>query len=101
MRVALDTNVLAYAAGVNELERRDVALDLLGRLDERDTLLPVQVLGELFRVLVGKDWFFSRGRPKNDPSLSRYLLADRNIADGATGRDRPKPFSTGSASGTP
>ncbi|BBK29856.1 putative nucleic acid-binding protein [Stella humosa] len=54
MRVALDTNVLAYAEGVNGIERRDVAIDLIGRLPAGSIVLPVQVLGELFNVLVRK-----------------------------------------------
>jgi predicted nucleic acid-binding protein len=52
MRIALDTNVLAYAAGVNGPERQRVALELLGKLSESETVVPVQALGELFRVLV-------------------------------------------------
>lgn len=54
MRLALDTNVLAYAEGVNGGERREVALDLVRRLPRGATMLPVQVLGELFHVLVRK-----------------------------------------------
>jgi predicted nucleic acid-binding protein len=54
MRIALDTNVLAYAAGVNGAERQRAALDLLDKLSESQTFLPVQALGELFRVLVRK-----------------------------------------------
>lgn len=52
MRVALDTNVLAYAEGVNGAERRGPALDLIQRLPQEATVIPVQVLGELFNVLV-------------------------------------------------
>ncbi len=54
MRVALDTNVLAYAEGVNGAERRTVTLDLVQRLPQEATVIPVQVLGELFNVLVRK-----------------------------------------------
>ena len=54
MRVALDTNVLAYAEGVNGAERRGPALDLVRRLPQEATVIPVQVLGELFNVLVRK-----------------------------------------------
>lgn len=57
MRIALDTNILAYAAGVNGSDKKKAALDLISRLPETDTFLPVQVLGELFRVLVGKAAF--------------------------------------------
>jgi predicted nucleic acid-binding protein len=58
MRVALDTNVLAYAEGVNGASMKKVALDLVRKLPASGTLLPVQVLGELFNLLVRK-----AGRP--------------------------------------
>ena len=54
MRVALDTNVLAYAEGVNGAARKADALDLIERLAASSTFLPVQTLGELLQVLVRK-----------------------------------------------
>ena len=54
MRVALDTNVLAYAEGINGAERRDAALALIRRLPQEAAVVPAQVLGELFNVLVRK-----------------------------------------------
>jgi predicted nucleic acid-binding protein len=54
MRLALDSNVLAYAEGVNGVARKQTALDIVTRLPEQSTFLPVQVLGELFHVLVRK-----------------------------------------------
>jgi predicted nucleic acid-binding protein len=54
MRLALDTNILAYAAGVNDDARRDEALRIIRQLPEADTCVSVQVLGEFFRVLVRK-----------------------------------------------
>ena len=54
MRVALDTNVLAYAEGINGAERRNAALALIPRLPQEAAIVPVQVLGELFNVLVRK-----------------------------------------------
>jgi len=54
MRVALDTNILAYAEGVNGAARKTAALDLLQRLPAGSALLPVQTLGELFQLLVRK-----------------------------------------------
>ena len=54
MTVALDTNILAYAEGVNGAPRKQVALELLRKLPPESTLLPVQTLGELFNVLVRK-----------------------------------------------
>jgi predicted nucleic acid-binding protein len=54
MRLALDTKVLAYAEGVNGAPGKKAALDLIAKLPEGSTFLPVQVLGELFHVLVRK-----------------------------------------------
>jgi predicted nucleic acid-binding protein len=60
MRIALDTNILVYAEGVNGVLRAQMIVDLIKKLPESSTFLPVQVLGELFRVLVGKSAFPSR-----------------------------------------
>lgn len=54
MRVALDTNVLAYAEGVNDADKRDTVLDIARTLPQETIVIPVQVLGELFNVLVRK-----------------------------------------------
>jgi predicted nucleic acid-binding protein len=54
VKVAVDTNILAYAEGVNGATRQEPAVDLLSRLPEGTTILPVQALGELFNVLVKK-----------------------------------------------
>ena len=54
MKAALDTNLLAYAEGVGDAERRKIALDVIGRLPQGAAVLPVQVLGELFNVLTRK-----------------------------------------------
>jgi predicted nucleic acid-binding protein len=54
MRVALNTNVLAYAEGVNAGQRQAHARELIDRLPQQDVVIPVQVLGELFNVLVRK-----------------------------------------------
>lgn len=54
MKVALDTNILAYAEGVNGSRMKRTALELIERLPAGSAVLPVQTLGELFRLLVGK-----------------------------------------------
>lgn len=54
MRIALDTNVLADAEGINGAERREAALALVRRVPQGAAVVPVQVLGELFNVLVRK-----------------------------------------------
>lgn len=51
MRIALDTNVLAYAEGIDDPARKKVAVAVVRSLDPANTFLPVQVCGELFRVL--------------------------------------------------
>lgn len=51
LNVALDTNVLAYAEGVNGKSARDVTLVILERLSAHDVYIPVQVLGELHAVI--------------------------------------------------
>lgn len=52
MRLALDTNILAYAEGVNGAAMRRAALELIEKLPQESVYLPVQALGELFNVLV-------------------------------------------------
>jgi predicted nucleic acid-binding protein len=52
MRVALDTNVLVYAEGINDDLRRNEITGLLRRLPPESIYLPVQALAELFYVLV-------------------------------------------------
>jgi predicted nucleic acid-binding protein len=52
VRIALDTNVLANAEGLNGAARRDAAVALVRRLPQEAAVVPVQVLGELFNVLV-------------------------------------------------
>lgn len=54
MRVALDTNILAYAEGVNGADRKQAALNILQKIDPAEVVIPIQALGELFHVLVRK-----------------------------------------------
>jgi len=54
VRVALDTNILAYAEGVNGVAMKTAALDLVSSLPQASVVLPIQTLGELFQVLVRK-----------------------------------------------
>ncbi len=61
MKVAFDTNVLAYAEGVNDDEKRGTALDLVRRLPQEAVVIPVQALGELYSVLTRK-----AGRPRDE-----------------------------------
>jgi predicted nucleic acid-binding protein len=52
MLIALDTNILGYAGGLNDSERKVTAITLLSRLSPERVFIPVQALGELFYVLV-------------------------------------------------
>ncbi len=61
--ICLDTNVLANAEGLGDAERHARALDLIAALPADRSILPVQVLGELFRVLTAK--------AKRPPALAR------------------------------
>jgi predicted nucleic acid-binding protein len=64
--VALDTNLLAYAEGVNDARRQSRALEVITGLPVGMAIIPVQVLGELFRVLTAK-----AGR---DPAAARAAI---------------------------
>ena len=54
MFVALDTNILAYAEGLNGEPMQQRALAIVEQLSPESTLLPVQILGELYSVLTRK-----------------------------------------------
>ena len=54
MRIALDTNILAYAEGAGDKARCKAARTLIAWLPVESILLPAQTLGELYRVLTGK-----------------------------------------------
>lgn len=55
LRIALDTNLLVYAEGVNGPERRDAARRIVDQLHLlHEFVIAVQTLGELHRVLTGK-----------------------------------------------
>jgi predicted nucleic acid-binding protein len=54
MKIALDTNLLAYAEGANGAAMQRQAVELIERLPQSAIVLPVQTLGELFNVLVRK-----------------------------------------------
>jgi predicted nucleic acid-binding protein len=54
MRIALDTNVMAYAEGLGDETRCAAAITLIEQLPADLVLLPAQTLGELYRVLTGK-----------------------------------------------
>ena len=54
MKVALDTDILAYAEGANGVEKRAIIIELVRSLPQGAAVIPVQVLVELFKVLTRK-----------------------------------------------
>ena len=77
VRIALDTNVMAYAEGVGDAKRCRAARNLVARLPGHLVVVPVQTLGELHRVLVGK-----AGRTTADAKTAILSWADAfDIAD--------------------
>jgi predicted nucleic acid-binding protein len=54
VRIALDTNILAYAEGVNGAERQAQAAGIIRDLSGDEVIIPAQALGELFTLLVRK-----------------------------------------------
>lgn len=79
VRIALDTNVLAYAEGVGDAQRCALAVGLIERLPVEYVLLPAQTLGELFRVLVGK-----ANQPATRARAAAMAWADSFEVAGAT-----------------
>jgi predicted nucleic acid-binding protein len=60
MKVALDTNILVYAEGIDDASREAIATEITDILPEDTTFLSVEVLAELFNVLV------RRGRSREE-----------------------------------
>lgn len=54
MRIALDTNILVYAEGVNGAQRQAEAVRIIRELAPDEVVVPAQALGELFTVLTRK-----------------------------------------------
>lgn len=66
---AVDTNILVYAEGEGDIARCDAAGRLMERLADRHLVIPVQVYGELFRVLHGK---YQRAAPEVIAIIRRW-----------------------------
>lgn len=63
LKVAIDTNILAYAEGIDDPTRQATARWLIQSLDPEAIIIPAQALGELYNVLVRKGgWPGSRAR---------------------------------------
>lgn len=71
--IAVDTNVLVYAEGINDRTRRDAARRLLSCIPREQIVISVQVIGELFNVLA------KRGIP-SDEARQRTLRWKESLA---------------------
>lgn len=71
MKFALDTNVLVYAEGLDGVARRDIAVTTISRLED-GIVIPVQVLGEFYNVLLRKAGL---GRPEAHKAVLRWARA--------------------------
>ncbi len=69
--VAIDATVLAHAEGANDGCRQARARDVIAGLPAGAAIIPVQVLGELFRVLTAK----AGCSPARDTSAAALLAA--------------------------
>lgn len=79
MRIALDTNILVYAEGVNGIDKREAAFGVVGRLPPDNVVVPIQALGELFNVLVRK-----AGRSRTDARAAMMTWGDAYQTVGTT-----------------
>lgn len=80
MLIALDTNILVYAEGVNGQARAEQALAIIDAHAEDGLVIPAQAFGELFMVLTRKArWPAERARAA--------VLAWRDTADVAETTD--------------
>jgi predicted nucleic acid-binding protein len=57
MRLALDSNVLIYAEGGNDVRRQKIAHDIIDSLLPSQILIPLQAAAETFQWLVKKGGF--------------------------------------------
>src|SRR5947207_3499648 len=53
-RFALDSNFMAYAEGVNDRARQERAAAVIRAVRPHELVVPIQAIGELVRVLLGK-----------------------------------------------
>lgn len=77
MRLALDTNVLGYAAGVgDDASKRRRAVEVLKAAARHEVVIPTQVAGELYNILTRKG-----GHP---PKVARKIVEDWSAGVGLT-----------------
>jgi predicted nucleic acid-binding protein len=64
IRAGVDTNILAYAEGVNGSEMQKITLAFLRQVPAHRCVVPIQVLGELFLLLVRKGGYQAKDARK-------------------------------------
>jgi len=70
--IAVDSNIVIYAEGLNDERRQDLAAALLDTIGRENLLIPVQVLGEVFVALVRHA---SHSRQTAASRISEWLVA--------------------------
>jgi predicted nucleic acid-binding protein len=70
VKIAIDTNILCYAEGVNGPALMTEALKLFRQLPTESIVIPAQALLELFNVLVRKAGF---SRPAAVPKVTQWM----------------------------
>ena len=80
MRIALDTNILAYAAGLNGAERKAQARQVLRSHRDHDLILPAQVAAELYNLFVRKGVVAKQARHDVAQAQSFYICSATDAA---------------------
>jgi predicted nucleic acid-binding protein len=77
LRLALDTNVLGYAAGIgDDAPKRRRAVQVLKATAHQEVVIPTQVAGEFYNILTRKG-----GHP---PKIARKIVEDWTTGVGLT-----------------
>lgn len=86
MLAALDSNIILYAEGVNDEERRDLAQSLIVTLGPDRIVLPLQAIGELAFVLVRvvrRDAAYAAERARDWRDRHKVQETTTDVFDGA------------------
>jgi predicted nucleic acid-binding protein len=87
MRIALDTNVILYAEGLNDSGRRDLAHRLIAAIGPSNLVIPIQALGEtLSRLTKGAHMTKADAALRVAPWFHSLRTQDtnRSVFDGAS-----------------
>ena len=68
MRFSMDSNILIYAEGTDDLVKRDRALLTIGRIGTGNIVLPMQTAGETLR------WLMRKGRLDRRAAVERTTM---------------------------